>query len=188
MTCEMDLVNLIDQLDSLVKVKSALVSNWVRVPIKVKIFNWFSFHGVVPGSRSLVAVKIFRPDVTDKSNSILYSMLTRFGLMAELVSGFDSQPCLYSIGVQDPIKSLFLNILPGKIQGIVYQTCTLHFMQHRQNQVQFFIGHDILISCETDLPNNLSTPAWSSSRVGFPGSIPGHAVLMAFSILLSDFT
>ena len=102
--------------------------------------------------------------------------------MVELVSGFDSRPCLYSFGVQDPIKS------SGKIQGIVYQSCTLHFMQHRQNRVQFFIGHDILISCETDLPNNLSTPAWSSSRVGFPGSIPGHAVLMAFSILLSDFT
>ena len=171
----------------MVKVKSALVSNWDRVPIKVIIFNWFSFHGVVLGSRSLVAVKIVRPDVTDKSKSILNSMLTRFGLMVELVSGFDSRPCLYSFGVQDPIKSSFLNILPGKIQGIVYQTHTLHFMQHRLNRVQFFIGHNILISCETHLPNNVST-AWSSSRVCFLGSIPGHAVLMAFSILLSDFT
>ena len=85
-------------------------------------------------------------------------------------------------------KSLFLNILPRKIQGIVYQTHTLHFMWHHQNRVQFFIGHNILISCESNLPNNLSTPAWSSNRVGFPGSIPGHAVLMAFSILLSNFT
>ena len=48
-------------------------------------------------------------DVTDKSKSILYSTLTRFGLMVQLVSGFNSQPCLYSFGVQDPIKSLFLN-------------------------------------------------------------------------------
>ena len=144
---------------------------------------------MVPGSRSLVVVvKIFRPNVTDTSKSILNSTLTRFGLMVELVPGFNSWPCLYSFGVQDPIKSLFLNILPGKIQGIVYQTCTLHFMWHRHNRVQFFIGHDILISCEIHLPNNLSTPAWSSSRVGFLGSIPGHAVLMAFSILLSDFT
>ena len=143
---------------------------------------------MVPGSRSLVAVKIVRPNVTDKSKSILNSMLTRFGLMVELVSGFDSQPCLYSFGVQDLIRSLFLNILPGKIQGMVYQTHTLHFMWHRQNRVQFFIGHDILISCETHLPNNLSTPAWSSSRVGCLGSIHGHAVLMDFSILLSDFT
>ena len=106
----------------------------------------------------------------------------------ELVSGFDSRPCLYSFGVQDPMKSLFLNILPGKIHGIVYQTRTLHFMWHRQKSDQFFFGYDILISCETHLPNNLSTPAWSSSRVGFLGSIPSHVVLMAFSILLSDFT
>ena len=78
---------------------------------------------MVPGSRSLVVVvKIFRPDVTDKSKSILNSMLTRFGLMVELVSGFDSQPCLNSFCVQDPIKSLFLNILPGKIQGILAVT------------------------------------------------------------------
>ena len=83
---------------------------------------------------------------------------------------------------------VFLNILPGKIHGIVYQTRTLHFMWHHQKRVQFFFGYDILISCETHLPNNLSTPAWSSSRVGFLGSIPSHAVLMAFSILLSDFT
>ena len=133
-------------------------------------------------------VKIFRPDVTDTSKSILNSTLTRFGLMVELVSGFDSRPCLYSFGVQDPMKSSFLNILPGKVHGIVYQTRTLHFMRHHQKRVQFFFGYDILISCEIHLPNNLSTPAWSSSRVGFPGSIPGHAVLMAFSFLLSDFT
>ena len=74
---------------------------------------------MVPGSRSLVAVKIFRPDVTDTSKSILNSTLTRFGLIVELVSGFDSRPCLYSFGVQDPMKSSFLNILPGKIHGIV---------------------------------------------------------------------
>ena len=123
----------------MVQVKLALVSNWVRVPIQVQ-GHWL-----------------------DKSKSILNSTLTRFGLMVELVSRFDSWSCLCSFGVQDLIKSLFLNILPGKIQGIVYQTCTLHFMRHCQNRVQFFIGHDILISCETHLPNNLSTPAWSSS-------------------------
>ena len=101
---------------------------------------------------------------------------------------FPAMHKLYSFGVQDPMKSSFLNILPRKIHGIVYQTCTLHFMRHRQKRDQFFFGYDILISCETHLPNNLSTPAWSSSRVGFLGSIPGHVVLMAFSILLSDFT
>ena len=54
---------------------------------------------MVLGSRSLVGVKNFRPDVTDTSKSILNSTLTRFGLM--VMSPYEFTSKTHSLSTED---------------------------------------------------------------------------------------